>query len=432
MKEYKDLLFNSYNIDEKVVDYVNNLESELHEKFDALSLISEYNQVKILKAMQDNRLAATDFNWTTGYGYGDIGREKVESIFSNIFNTEDALVRPNIVSGTHAISLALLSVLQHGDHVLSGSGTPYDTLLKVIGITGNEPGNMLEQGIEYSEAELIDNKISIENIKEKLQKNTKVIMLQRSTGYSDRRAITADEFKEAIAGIKKIAPDVIIFVDNCYGEFTDLYEPSDFGADIMAGSLIKNPGGGLAFSGGYVVGKEIYINRIANRLTAPGIGKECGLSFGMTRQILQGLFISPKVVEDAIKGALLFTKIFTNLGYDCTPSLEDKRSDIILAIKFKDPEKVKAFCQSIQEASPVDAHFLPEPWDMPGYDDPVIMAAGAFIEGSSIELSADGPMREPYYAYYQGGLTYYHAKFALIKVLQSFLDKNLINIDELI
>lgn len=431
MKEYKDLLLKSYNIDEKVVNYVNSLENELSEKFDNLAYISEYNQVKILKAMQDNKLAATDFNWTTGYGYGDIGREKVESIFSNIFHTEDALVRPNIVSGTHAISLALLSVLNYKDHVLAGSGTPYDTLLKVIGVTGNEPGNMMEQGIEYSEAELVDNKISIENIKKKLQDNTKVIMLQRSTGYSDRRAITVDEFKEAIAGIREIAPKAIIFVDNCYGEFTDLYEPTDFGADIMAGSLIKNPGGGLAFSGGYVVGKEVYINRIANRLTAPGIGKECGLSFGMTRQILQGLFISPKVVEDAIKGALLFTKIFTHLGYDCTPSLEDKRSDIILAIKFNDPEKLKAFCQSIQEASPVDAHFIPEPWDMPGYDDQVIMAAGAFIEGSSIELSADGPMREPYYAYYQGGLTYYHAKFALMKVLQNFLDRKLIDFSDL-
>lgn len=431
MREYKELLLEKYNIQEEVIDYVNSCENNIEEITSKLSSISEYNQVKILDAMQEEKLAATDFNWTTGYGYGDIGREKVESIFSNIFHTEDALVRPNIVSGTHAISLALLGVLKTGDHVLSATGTPYDTLLKVIGVTGNEPGNMIEQGIEYSETPLINNKIDIVGVKNKLQKNTKVIMLQRSTGYSDRRAITIAEFKESIFELKKIAPEAIIFVDNCYGEFTDIYEPTDFGADLMAGSLIKNPGGGLAYSGGYVVGKEILISRIANRLTAPGIGKECGLSFGLTRQILQGLFISPKVVEDAIKGALLFTKAFTNLGYECTPTLEDKRSDIILAVKLKDAEKVKVFCQSIQEASPVDAHFVPEPWDMPGYDDQVIMAAGAFIEGSSIELSADGPMREPYYAYYQGGLTYYHAKFALMKVLQSFIEKNLIDINNL-
>lgn len=431
MNELKSFLLEKYNINDIVVDYVEKCEKNIANLFDNLSDISQYNQVKILEAMQEEKLAATDFNWTTGYGYGDIGRDKVESIFKNIFHTEDALVRPNIVSGTHAISLALLGVLKSGDHVLSGSGTPYDTLLKVIGVNGDEAGSMLDLGIEYSEAPLINNIISIDEIKKKIKPNTKVIMLQRSTGYSDRRAITVDEFKEAIAGIKEIAPNVIIFVDNCYGEFTDYYEPTDFGADLMAGSLIKNPGGGLAYSGGYVVGKKDLIDKIANRLTAPGIGKECGLSFGLTRQILQGLFISPKVVEDAIKGSLLFTEAFNNLGYDCTPTLEDKRSDIILAIKLEDPEKVKAFCQSIQESSPVDAHFVPEPWDMPGYEDKVIMAAGAFIEGSSIELSADGPMREPYYVYYQGGLTYYHAKFAAMKVLQSFLDRGLVELESL-
>lgn len=431
MKELNRFLAEKYNVRDEVIDYVNSCEEKILDKCEELSNIAQYNQVKILDAMQEEKLAATDFNWTTGYGYGDIGRDKVEKIFSNIFHTEDALVRPNIVSGTHAISLALLGVLKSGDHVLSGSGTPYDTLLKVIGINGNEAGSMMEQGIEYSEAPLIDNKISIDEIKKKLQKNTKVIMLQRSTGYSDRRAITVDEFKVAISEIREVAPDIIIFIDNCYGEFTDYFEPSDYGADIMAGSLIKNPGGGLAFSGGYVVGKSKYIDSIANRLTAPGIGKECGLSFGLTRQILQGLFISPKVVEDAVKGALLFTEAFSNLGYGCIPTLEDERSDIILAIKLEDREKVKTFCQAIQQASPVDAHFIPEPWDMPGYEDEVIMAAGAFIEGSSIELSADGPMREPFYAYYQGGLTYYHAKFALMNVLQNFTDKDLIDINTL-
>lgn len=429
---YNEFLKKSYGINKEVIEFVNNCEKNIIDRFEERQRIAEFNQIKILKAMQEEKLQATDFNWTTGYGYGDIGREKVEAIYSHIFHTEDALVRPNIVSGTHAISLALMGVLKAGDHVLSGSGTPYDTLLKVIGVTGNEPGNMKELGIEYSEAPLVDNIISIDEIEKKLQSNTKVIMLQRSTGYSDRRAITVDEFKEAIKGIREIAPNVIIFIDNCYGEFTDYNEPSDFGADIMAGSLIKNPGGGLAFSGGYIVGKKIYIDRIANRLTAPGIGKECGLSFGLTRQILQGLFISPRVVEDAVMGADLFAKAFTTLGFETTPTLKDRRSDIILAIKLNDGDKLKAFCQSIQGASPVDAHFTPEPWDMPGYDDKVIMAAGAFVEGSSIELSADGPMREPYFAYYQGGLTYQHAKFALMNVLQSFIDRKLIDVNELI
>lgn len=428
MELFNKYVLEEYGICEEVVNFVENSEQSISEKFNELSNIAQFNQIKILKAMQDEKLAATDFNWTTGYGYGDIGREKVESIYRRIFNTEDALVRPNIVSGTHAISLALLGILQLGDHALAASGTPYDTLLKVIGVNGNEPGNMIESGIEYSEVPLKNNIIDIDAVKLSLRSNTKVIMLQRSTGYSDRRAITMDEFKEAIRQLKQLAPKAIIFVDNCYGEFTDFNEPSDYGADLMAGSLIKNPGGGLAFSGGYIVGKEKYINKIANRLTAPGIGKECGLSFGLTRQILQGLFISPRVVEDAIKGAELFSKAFTSLGYSCTPDLNDKRSDIILAIKLEDPEKVKAFCQAIQQSSPVDSQFTPEPWDMPGYEDKVIMAAGAFVEGSSIELSADGPMREPFYAYYQGGLTYYHAKFALMKVLQSFIDRDLIKI----
>lgn len=428
MEIFNEFVKEQYGIDEKIVNFVNKCEKDIADRFTERQKIAEFNQVKVLKAMQDEKLQATDFNWTTGYGYGDIGREKVEAIYKRFFGTEDALVRPNIVSGTHAISLALMGVLKSGDHVLSGSGTPYDTLLKVIGVAGNEPGNMLEMGIEYSEAPMINNKISIEEIKKQIRANTKVIMLQRSTGYSDRRAITVEEFKEAIYGIREIAPNVIIFIDNCYGEFTDYYEPSNFGADLMAGSLIKNPGGGLAYSGGYIVGRKKLIDRIANRLTAPGIGKECGLSFGLTRQILQGLFIGPRVVEDAVMGADLCAKIFYELGFETTPTLEDRRSDIILAVKLNDGEKLKAFCQAIQESSPVDSIFTPEPWDMPGYDDPVIMAAGAFVEGSSIELSADGPMREPYFAYYQGGLTYQHAKFALMNVLQKLVDKELINL----
>ena len=422
MIDLKNFLFNNYKIDEDTIKFVDECEKSLEKRFLELNEISLYNQAKILKSMQNNKLAATDFNWTTGYGYGDIGREKVEKIYSDIFHTEDALVRPNIVSGTHAISLCFFSLLNKGDHLLSITGTPYDTLLKVIGIKGKEDGNLKSMGIEYSEVPLKNNLIDIEEVKKSIKNNTKVITIQRSTGYSNRRALTINEIKNAIFEIKKFAENIIIFVDNCYGEFTNIFEPTDYGCDIMAGSLIKNPGGGLAYSGGYVVGKKQLINKVANRLTAPGIGKECGLTFGTTRQTLQGLFIAPKVVEDAIKTALLFSVAFEKLGYSTVPKSTDKRSDIILSIELNHPEKLKKFCQAIQEISPVDSHFIPEPWDMPGYEDKVIMAAGDFIEGSSIELSADGPMREPYYVYLQGGLTYYHGKLALLKVLSNLKD----------
>ncbi|EGY78641.1 aminotransferase class I/II-fold pyridoxal phosphate-dependent enzyme [Peptoniphilus indolicus] len=415
--------FDSFKINKEIFDFVCNCENELKESFLEFEPISFYNQMKILKAMQDNNLKSTDFNWTTGYGYGDEGRDKVEKIYANIFNTEDALVRPNIVSGTHAISLALKSILAKGDELIYISGAPYDTLRKVIGIDGNEPGNFIESGIHYSQVDLIDGKIDIEKIIEMISENTKVIAIQRSTGYSNRKAFTTDELKIVIKSIKEKYPKVIIFVDNCYGEFTDYEEPTDFGADYMAGSLIKNPGGGLAYSGGYIVGKQDLIDRISNNLTAPGIGKECGLSFGMTRQILQGLFMAPKVVEDAIKVARLFSLAFEKLGYETLPKSSDKRSDIITSIELNDPKLLEVFCEAIQSASPVDHQFTPQAWDMPGYENKVIMAAGGFIEGSSIELSADGPMRAPYYAYFQGGLSYYHGKYALINVLNNFKEQ---------
>lgn len=421
IEQLHKILKDEYDINENIYNFVNEVEDSLKKDFEERKVISQFNQTKILKAMQNAKLQSTDFNWTTGYGYGDIGRDKVEDIYADIFNTEDALVRPNIVSGTHAISLSLFSLLNKGDHMLSISGRPYDTLQKVIGIVGNEKGSLKEIGVEYSELDLKNQSIDIENIDSKIKENTKLIAIQRSTGYSDRRALTVDEISEAIRYIKNKFPEIIIFVDNCYGEFTELYEPTDFSADIIAGSLIKNPGGGLAYSGGYIVGTKEIISRVSNRLTAPGIGKDCGLSFGMTRQILQGLFIAPKVVEDAINSALLFSKSFEKLGYKTIPKSTDKRSDIILAIELGDPELLKSFCRAIQESSPVDSIFTPEPWDMPGYEDKVIMAAGGFIEGSSIELSADGPLRPPYTVYYQGGLTYYHAKIALMNVLKHFL-----------
>ena len=395
-------------------------EDGLKDFFSNREKITLKNQKKILAAMQEEKLAASDFHWTAGYGYGDDGRDKVEAIYSRIFHTEDALVRPNIVSGTHAIFLSISSFLKEGSHLLSLCGPLYDTMQKAIGLTGNEPMNLKDRGVSYTEVPLKDGQMDYELFGDYLQKNTDLVVIQRSTGYSNRRAFTVEEIKQAIQKIKRINPNIPVFIDNCYGEFTEIIEPTDVGADLMAGSLIKNPGGGLAYCGGYIVGKSTYIQRIANLLTAPGIGKECGLSFGMTRQILQGLFLAPHIVSEALKGALLFAKCFEALGYPCIPKGTDPRSDIIQSITFHNPEKLKAFCEEIQKSSPVDSHFIPTPWEMPGYEDPVIMAAGGFIEGSSIELSADGPMRDPYIAYFQGGLTYAHCLISLENVLQRF------------
>ncbi|MDU3086446.1 MAG: methionine gamma-lyase family protein [Peptoniphilus harei] len=428
MTVYDNLFKEKYNIDSKIIEFVNNIEEKLQYRFKEFSDIAQYNQVKILKSMQEEGLKATDFNWTTGYGYGDIGRDKVESIYTRIFNVEDSLVRSNIVSGTHAITLAIKSVLKPGDHFLSVTSTPYDTLQKVIGLRGDSPDSLINSGYQYSEVPLVDNMIDVDSIKDYIQDNTSLVIMQRSTGYSNRRAFTVSELKEAVDEVKKINKDIKIFVDNCYGEFTELIEPSEIGIDIMAGSLIKNPGGGICYTGGYVAGKEELVERAANFLTAPGIGKDCGLTFGMTRQILQGLFMSPKIVEDAIRGATLFSRSFEELGFKTIPSSTDPRSDIVTAIELQKPEILEIFCKYIQFSSPVDSEFTPIPWDMPGYDDQVIMAAGDFIEGSSIELSADGPMREPYYVYFQGGLSYYHIKFSLINLLNALYKEGLIEI----
>lgn len=428
MTVYDNLFKEKYNIDPKIIEFVNNIEEKLQDRFKEFSDIAQYNQVKILKAMQEEGLKATDFNWTTGYGYGDIGRDKVESIYTRIFNVEDSLVRSNIVSGTHAITLAIKSVLKPGDHFLSVTSTPYDTLQKVIGLRGDSPDSLINSGYQYSEVPLVNNMIDVDSIKDYIQDNTSLVIMQRSTGYSNRRAFTVSELKDAVDEVKKINKDIKIFVDNCYGEFTELIEPSEIGIDIMAGSLIKNPGGGICYTGGYVSGKEELVERAANFLTAPGIGKDCGLTFGMTRQILQGLFMSPKIVEDAIRGATLFSRSFEELGFKTIPSSTDPRSDIVTAIELQKPEILEIFCKYIQFSSPVDSEFTPIPWDMPGYDDQVIMAAGDFIEGSSIELSADGPMREPYYVYFQGGLSYYHIKFSLINLLNALYKEGLIEI----
>lgn len=423
-----NILCKQFNINKNIINYVNCCETLIKDKFKYIDSIKEYNQYKVIYSMQNAKLSSTDFYWTTGYGYDDIGREKTEIIYSNVFNTEDALVRPIIASGTHAITLTLSGLLRPGDKLLSVTGSPYDTLQKVIGVKGNEIGTFKDYGILYDEVPLdINGHIDMNNVIKKIDDNTKIILIQRSTGYSDRKAITIDEMENVIREIKKYRNDIIIMVDNCYGEFLETMEPTDIGADIMAGSLIKNPGGGLALSGGYIVGKSKLIEAVSNRTTAPGIGKDCGLSFGMTRNILQGLFLAPHVVSEAVKGALLVAIVYKKLGFKIIPDIDDVRSDIIQGIQFNNKESMIEFCNGIQNASTVDSHFSPIPSKMPGYEDEVIMAAGGFVQGSSIELSADGPMREPYYAYYQGGLTYEHCKLGVMKSLNNLYEKNLID-----
>ena len=419
----EEILCKQFGISKKVYDYVTKIESDIKGKyFDNIDKIRECNQYKVISAMQENRLDYTHFYWNTGYGYGDIGREKVESIFASVFHTEDALVRPSIASGTHALYLTLSGILQYGDEVIAVTGKPYDTLLTVLGVENDEPCNLKEAGVIYKEVALKeDYSIDIETVISSVTEKTKLLMFQRSTGYSFRPAFTMDKLKEAISKIREVYPDIYIMVDNCYGEFIDTLEPSDVGADVTVGSLIKNPGGGIALSGGYIAGKKAIVDRIANRLTAPGVGKEIGLTFGTTRNTLQGLFFAPHIASEALKGALLFGGVFNSLGYEITPKLEDTRSDIIQAIKFKNPDLVIKICEAIQAASPVDAHVTPVPWDMPGYTNEVIMASGAFVSGSSIELSADAPIRDPYIAYIQGGLFYDHAKLGVMISLQKML-----------
>lgn len=418
-----------YGIDTKIENYIEKIDLDLEDKFKKLDKISEYNQIKVLKAFSDNNLSAIHFNSATGYGYADIGREVVENIFSSIFKSEDSLVRPNIVSGTHAISLVLFSLLNYGDRILSINGDPYDTLQQVIGIEGNKKGNLLSKGIKYDKLELKnDQEIQYEKIKNKLDNKTKLVMIQRSTGYTNRRAFSISEIEKAIIEIRKISKEVIIFVDNCYGEFTEIKEPIEIGADIIAGSLIKNLGGGIAITGGYISGKKDLIEYCANTLTAPGIGKDEGLSFGTNRNVLQGLYFSSKTTIESIKVALLFAKVFDDLGYEIIPKLDDPRSDIVQAIKLHSSKKLELFAKAIQESCSVDSNLTPIADQMPGYEDPVIMSSGGFVEGATSELSCDGPLRKPYTVYLQGGLNKYHGKLALMKVLEKFIDNKILDI----
>lgn len=423
-----------YNIDENIERYVEKIDTDLEDTFKNLDKISEYNQIKVLKAFKDNNLSSIHFNSATGYGYADIGREVVESIFSSIFKSEDSLVRPNIVSGTHAISLVLFSLLNYGDKILSINGDPYDTLQQVIGIEGNKKGNLISKGIKYDKIELKnEQEFQYDKIKKILKDdNIKLVMLQRSTGYTNRRAFSIEEIERAIKTIREVNENVIIFVDNCYGEFTETKEPIEIGADIIAGSLIKNLGGGIALTGGYISGKKELVEYCSNTLTAPGIGKDEGLSFGTTRNVLQGLYYSSKTTIESIKVALLFAKAFDNLGFEIIPRLDDPRSDIVQAIKLNSSEKLELFAKAIQESCSVDSNLTPIADDMPGYEDKVIMSSGGFVEGATSELSCDGPLREPYTVYLQGGLNKYHGKLALMKVLEKYIDNKILDINSLV
>jgi cystathionine beta-lyase family protein involved in aluminum resistance len=423
-----DNMYETLGICKKVLDFGKDIEGSLKERFQEIDNNAEYNQMKVIKAMQDNRVSDIHFAATTGYGYNDLGRDTLEAVYASVFHTETALVRPNLISGTHALSIALSGNLRPGDELLSPAGKPYDTLEEVIGIR-ESTGSLKEYGVIYRQVDLLPNgTFDYESIKKAINEKTKLITIQRSKGYDTRPTFSVSQIGELIAFVKEIKPDVICMVDNCYGEFVEPIEPSDVGADMIVGSLIKNPGGGLAPIGGYIAGKTECIDRASYRLTAPGLGKEVGASLGLNQAFYQGLFLSPTVVAGALKGAVYAANVYEKLGFPVVPNGSESRHDIIQAVTFGNPEGVIAFCQGIQAAAPVDSFVTPEPWDMPGYDAPVIMAAGAFVQGSSIELSADGPIKPPYAVYFQGGLTWYHAKLGILMSLQKLLDAGLIQI----
>lgn len=425
----KEYLQNTLGLNSKIITLAEECEKDIKDQFYIIEEVREYNQYKVLKSMQNNRLSDIHFNYSTGYGYGDIGRDTLDKVYSDIFHSEDALVRPNIVSGTHALSLCLFGILRPGDELLAITGKPYDTLDSIIGIDNNCQGSLRDFNITYKQVDLLeDGSFDFDSIKNSINEKTRLVLIQRSTGYSWRKSLSLKEIEEGIRFIKSINSEVCCMVDNCYGEFMDFYEPTEKGADIMAGSLIKNPGGSIAPTGGYVAGKSKYVEMAADRLVAPGIGKETGATLGITRLLFQGLFLAPHIVSEAVKGAVFCSRIFSKLGYEVNPSFDASRSDIIQAVKFKNEEALIAFCRGIQLGSPVDSFVSPEPWDMPGYNDKVIMAAGAFVQGSSIELSADAPIRPPYIAYLQGGITYDHAKIGILYAIQEMLEEKLITI----
>lgn len=422
-------------VPEDVLELVVSVEEDTRALNGEIDSKASYNQIKILKSMQAHRLSDLHFSWHTGYGYDDPGRETVEKIYATVFDAEAALVRPLIVNGTHALTLCLQGVLRPGDLLLSVTGKPYDTLDQVIGLSdqrqGKGQGSLAEFGVRYSQIDLLPDGCldQAEIIRQVLEKKPKMVYLQRSSGYSWRRSLTVQEMGRLFESVKAADPEVVIMVDNCYGEFIDVLEPTSVGADLMAGSLIKNPGGGLALSGGYIVGRQDLVTLVSYRMTTPGIGGECGLTFGQNRTILQGLFMAPTVVAAALKGAVFCARLYEELGFEVNPKWNDGRSDIIQAVRLGSPERVISFCRGIQSAAPVDAHVVPVPWAMPGYTSEVIMAAGAFVQGSSIELSADAPIRPPYDVFFQGGLTFAHAQYGAVRSLLAMVEDGVLRYD---
>ena len=421
-------MYKNMGICDEVYDYCDNIIKSLHDRFEEIDKNAEYNQMKVIKAMQDNKVAEMHLSGPTGYGYNDDGRDTLEKIYSDIFKTEDALVRPQIICGTHALNVALSSNLRPGDELLSPVGKPYDTMDEIIGIRPSK-GSLAEYGITYAQVDLLpDGGFDYEGIKNAINERTKLVTIQRSKGYASRPTLSVERIGELISFIKSIKPDVICMVDNCYGEFVERIEPSEVGADMIVGSLIKNPGGGLAPCGGYIAGKKECVEQAAYRLSSPGLGKEVGATLGVNQSFYQGLFLSPVVVAGALKGAIFAANVYEKAGFVVRPDGSEPRYDIIQAVELGSADGLLAFCKGIQAAAPVDSFVTPEPWPMPGYDSDVIMAAGAFVQGSSIELSADGPLKEPYSVFFQGGLTWYHAKLGIMMSVQKMFEKDLIKL----
>lgn len=419
-------MYEELKISSKVIKYCKDIEDSLKVRFQKIDQIAEFNQLKVIKAMQDNKLSDIHFAATTGYGYNDLGRDTLEAVYASVFHAEAALVRPQLTCGTHALSTALSGNLRPGDEILSPVGKPYDTLEGVIGITESR-GSLKEYGISYRQVDLLgDGGFDFDNIQKAINEKTKLVTIQRSKGYATRPTLSVERIGELIAFVKGIKSDVICMVDNCYGEFVETIEPSDVGADLVVGSLIKNPGGGLAPIGGYIVGKEEYVENAAFRLTAPGLGKEVGATLGINQQLFQGFFLAPTVVSGALKGAIYAANIYEKLGFSVIPNGTESRHDIVQAVELGSKEAIIAFCKGIQAAAPVDSFVNPEPWAMPGYNSEVIMAAGAFIQGSSIELSADAPIKPPYAVYFQGGITWYHSKLGILMSVQKLYEQGLI------
>lgn len=425
-----ETMYRELGISPQVLAYGNKIEEELKSRFEEIDKNAEYNQLKVLHAMQKNKVSEACLYPSTGYGYNDLGRDTLEAVYADTFHTESALVRPLLACGTHALAVALAGNLRPGDELLSPVGKPYDTLEEVIGIRPSK-GSLAEYGVTYRQVELLeDGTFDYEGIRAAINEKTRMVEIQRSKGYLTRPTFSVEQIGELISFIKGIKPDVICMVDNCYGEFVERLEPSDVGADLVVGSLIKNPGGGLAPIGGYIAGKEGYVENAAYRLTCPGLGKEVGATLGVNSAFFQGFFLAPSVTAGALKGAIFAANIYERLGFSVTPDSKEDRHDIIQAVTFGTPEGVIEFCKGIQAAAPVDSYVEPEPWAMPGYDSDVIMAAGAFVSGSSIELSADGPIKPPYTVYFQGGLTWYHAKLGILMSLQKLADKKLVTLPE--